>query len=428
MRSVRYRSGTRARVDNIMTTTVIRAGNIWDGVAEAPLGPREILIEKGMVTGIGTSIRAPADAEKIDLQDRMVMPGLIDCHVHITLRPEMVGTFWSHSGGYKALLGARALRDHLMNGFTTVRDCGDMDLHGYTVRDVKRAVEQGLITGSRLINSGHMLSARSGHMDATSVLSPDCKGWQNNLADGPLEIQSVVREEIKWGAEWIKFAASGGFASPADDPVDVGYSREEMESLVATATQYHRPVSAHLHGDDAVRMAVLAGVRSVEHGAMASKKTFQLIEEKGVFLIPTQYAGVRSARFADSEEFWESIGNNPYEKMKMRMYKDVLLENARNLAASRVKIAFGTDLGILPYSVNGALEFGEMVTNGISPLRALRAATSVAADMLMRPELGTLAQGNAADIIAVPGNPFEDITVMEKVNFVMKAGTVYKSG
>ncbi|MFA4849602.1 MAG: amidohydrolase family protein [Methanoregula sp.] len=411
-----------------MSIIVIRAGNVWDGVAEKPLGPQEILIEKGMITAMDKSIRAPAGAEVIDLRDRMVMPGLIDCHVHITLRPEMVGSFWSYSGGYKALLGAQALKSHLMNGFTTVRDCGDMDLHGYTVRDVKRAVEQGLIQGSRLINSGHMLSARSGHMDVTSLLSPDCNCWQNNLADGSEEIQKVVREEIKYGAEWIKFAASGGFATPSDDPVDVGYTREEMETLVTTATQYHRPVAAHLHGDDAVRMAVLAGVRSVEHGCMASKETLRLIEEKGIFLVPTQYGGVRTARFSDSEEFWESIGNNPYEKIKIRMYRDVLLENARNLATSTVKIAFGTDLGILPYNVNGALEFGEMVANGISPLRALRAATSVAAEMLMRPELGTLAPGKTADIIAVPGNPFEDITVMERVNFVMKAGTIYKSG
>jgi len=358
----------------------------------------------------------------------MVMPGLIDCHVHITLRPEMFTNFWSYSAGYKALLGVRALNDHLMNGFTTVRDCGDTDVHGYTVRDVKKAVEQGLVPGSRLINLGHIISARNGHMDATSALSPDCNGWQNNLADGPLEIQRVVREEIRWGAEWIKFAASGGFSTPADDPVDVGYTREEMECLVATATQYRRPVAAHLHGDEAVRLAVLAGVRSVEHGCLASGKVLRLIEEKGVFLIPTMYVGVRSARFADRDEYWESMGNNPFMKKKIRMYKDVLLETARNLAESRIKIAFGTDLGLIPYSVNGAVEFGEMVANGISPLRTLRAATSVAAEMLMRPELGTIAPGKTADIIAVPGNPFENITVMEKVNFVMKSGTVYKSG
>jgi len=408
-------------------TTVIHAGTIWDGVAEVPFGPGEILIEKGIITGISRNVQAPAGAEVIDLSDRMVMPGLIDCHAHITLRPEMFTHFWSYSAGYKAILGVRALNDHLMNGFTTVRDCGDADVHGYTVRDVKKAVEQGLVPGSRLINSGHIISARSGHMDATSTLSPDCNCWQNNLADGPLEIQRVVREEIRWGAEWIKFAASGGFSTPADDPVNVGYTREEMESIVATATQYHRPVAAHLHGDEAVRLAVLAGVRSVEHGCMASKSVLRLIEEKGVFLVPTQYVGVRSARFADSDEYWESMGNNQFMKMKIRMHKDVLLENARNLAESKIKIAFGTDIGLFSYSINGAVEFGEMVANGISPLRALRAATSVAAEMLMLPELGTLAPGKTADLIAVPGNPFENITVMENVNFVMKAGTVYKS-
>jgi len=409
-----------------MPVTLIHAGKFWDGVSDAPLGSRDIRIEDGVIREIAEKIPVPEGAVEIDLRDRMVMPGLIDCHVHITLRPEMVGSFWSHSSGYKALLGAQALHAHLMNGFTTVRDCGDMDLHGYTVRDVKKAVEQGIIPGSRLINSGHMLSARSGHMDATSTLSPDSKGWQNNLADGPLEIRRVVREEIKWGAEWVKFAASGGFASPSDSPVDVGYTKEEMESLVATASQYHRPVAAHLHGDEAVRMAVVAGVRSVEHGAMATRETLRLIEEKGVFLVPTQYAGVRSARFCDSEEFWVSAGNNPYEKMKMRMYKDVLIENAKNLAESNIKIAFGTDLGILSYSINGAVEFSEMVTNGISPVRALRAATSVAAELLMKDDLGTLAPGKAADIIAVPGNPFVDISVMEQVSFVMKAGIVYK--
>lgn len=427
MPSAWYERRIHARVGNPMTVTIIRAGNTWDGIADVPLGPGEILIENGIITGIGKCVRAPAGAEVIDLPDRMVMPGLIDCHVHITLRPEMFTNFWAYSAGYKALLGARALNDLLMNGFTTVRDCGDADVHGYTVRDVKRAVDQGLFPGSRLINSGHIISARNGHMDATSALSPDCNCWQNNLADGPLEIQRVVREEIKWGAEWIKFAASGGFSTPADDPVDVGYTPEEMECLVATATQYHRPVAAHLHGDEAVRLAVLAGVRSVEHGCMASEKVLRLIEERGVFLVPTQYAGVRSARFAESDEYWKSLGNNPFMRMKIRMYKDVLLENARNLAESRIKIAFGTDLGLFPFSLNGAVEFSEMVANGIPALRALRAATSVAAEMLMRPELGTLAPGKTADIIAVPGNPFENISVMEKVNFVMKAGTVYKS-
>ena len=410
-----------------MTPTVIHAGAVWDGLSESLNGSQEILIDNGIITGIGKNLTIPENAKHIDLSDRIVMPGLIDCHVHITLRPEMIPHFWSYSAGYKALLGAEALRIHLMNGFTTVRDCGDMDPHGYTVRDVKIAVERGIIPGSRMIISGHAISARAGHVDIHTLLAPDCNAWQNCLADGPDEIRRIVRKEIRWGAEWIKFAASGGFSTPADDPVDVGYSQEEMDCLVATARQFKKPVAAHLHGDDAVRMAVTAGVRSVEHGLLATLETIRLIEEKGVFIVPTQYVGVRSARLADSEEYWKSMGSNQYMKMKFRMYKDSLLENARNLAKNKVKIAFGTDLGLIPYQVNGALEFGEMVANGISPVRALRAATSVAAEMLMRPEIGVLGPGKVADIIAVPGNPFDDITVMERVNFVMKAGIVYKS-
>jgi len=407
--------------------TVIRAENVWDGMAEKPLGSREILIEDGIITAMDKSVNAPADAEVIDLKDQIVMPGLIDCHVHLTFRLELSPCIWNHSGSYKALLGAQALRILLMNGFTTVRDMGDMDLHGFTTRALKAALAQGLIPGPRLITSGHMISCRGGHMDVTALLSPECNVQENCLADGPDEIRAVVRNEIKWGADWIKCAASGGFASPSDDPADVTYTREEMDMLVATASHLHRPVAAHLHGDDAIRMAVHAGIRSVEHGSLASKETLAVIEKRGVYLVPTLYAGgLRSARFADSDAYWDKMGGAPTMRRKIRKYKDALIETAHHLAKSNVKIAFGTDLGVSPFTMNGATEFGEMVATGISPVRALRAATSVAAELLMMDDIGTLAPGKCADIVAVSGNPFEDITVMEKISFVMKGGIVYK--
>ena len=308
-----------------MTSVVILAGSLWDGISETVHGPQDILIEKGIITRIERNIEIPDGAEVIDLRNRIVMPGLIDCHVHITLRPEMIPGFWSYSTGYKAILGAEALKIHLMNGFTTVRDCGDMDPHGFTIRDIKMAMNRGVIHGSRLIISGHMITARNGHADVHTLLSPECNPWQICLADGPDEIRRLVRKEIRWGAEWIKFAASGGFSTPIDDPVDVAYTQEEMDCLVATARQFRKPVAAHLHGDDAVRMAVQAGVRSVEHGMMASPETIRLLEEKGVFLVPTQYGGVRSARLADSEEYWQSMGSNQYMKMKIRMMKQKIV-------------------------------------------------------------------------------------------------------
>ncbi|AFA48626.1 metal-dependent hydrolase family protein [Acetobacterium woodii] len=409
-----------------MTISIISVGNFWDGLTDTPVGPREILIQDGVIQEIGNTIQAPVGTERINLSDKLVLPGLIDSHVHITSRLELISDFWSCSSVTKAFFGADALKIHLMNGFTTVRDCGDMDVTGYTIQDVKHAVDSGLIEGARLITSGHMISPHGGHMDLAALLAPSYSITQNCLADGADEIRRTVREEIKWKADWIKFAASGGFASPSDDPGYVAYTQEEMNALVETAAQQHRSVAVHAMGDEAVKMAVTAGVRSIEHGSMAAAETINLIEEKGVYVIPTQYAVIREARFSEDDQYWATSGATPYARIKVRKYKDKLLETAANFAKSQVKLVFGTDLGLHDYNVTGAKEFGEMVINGITPVRALKAATSVAAEMLKRDDLGVLAPGKTADIIAVSGNPFEDITVMEQVDFVMKAGKIYK--
>ncbi len=409
-----------------MTPVVIRAGNVWDGTAQKPLGPREILVLGETIAEIGKTVREPRDAEIIDLPGHMVMPGLIDCHVHLTLRPELIGSFWSYSPSYKALLGAEALKTLLMHGFTTVRDCGDMDLHGFTVRDLKLASERGIIPGPRLIDSGHIISSRGGHMNAMLSLAPENHPWENCLADGPDEIRKVVRNEIKHGAEWVKYAASGGFSTAGDDPTQVTYTQEEMNALVAAARDFNRPVSVHVFGDEAIHRSVLAGVRSVEHGSMVSAETLRLMEEKGVYIVPTQLMATRPARMADDEASWAALNAPPHMRMKMRKYRDELLNGARTVANSSVKIAFGTDLGIFSYRTNGAREFGEMVTNGIPPVRALRAATGMAAELLQRDDIGVLAPGRSADIVAMPGNPFKDITVTENVDFVMKGGVAVK--
>jgi len=403
---------------------VIRAGNFWDGISEKPLGPREILVLGETIAEIGKSVSEPEGAEIIDLHGHTVTPGFIDCHVHLTLRPELLGSFWSYSPSYKALLGAEALKTLLMNGFTTVRDCGDMDLHGFTVRDLKIAGERGIIPGSRLVCSGHIISSRGGHMNAMLSLAPDSHPWENCLADGPDEIRKVVRNEIKHGAEWVKFAASGGFSTAGDDPLQVTYTQEEMDALVAAAQDFNRPVSVHVFGDEAIRRSVLAGVRTVEHGSMISKETLRLMEKNGVYIIPTQLMATRPARLAADDAFWQALNAPAHMRIKVRKYQDALLEGARNIASGKVKIAFGTDLGIFSYRTNGAGEFFEMVKNGITPVRALRAATSVAAELLQRDDIGVLAPERNADIIAMPGNPFKDITVTERVDFVMKSGTV----
>ena len=211
-----------------------------------PLGPREILILGDTIAEIGKTVDEPDGAEVIDLPGHTVMPGFIDCHVHLTLRPELLGSFWSYSPSYKALLGAEALRTLLMNGFTTVRDCGDMDLHGFTVRDLKLASERGIIPAPRLVCSGHMISSRGGHMNAMLSLAPDSHPWENCLADGPDEIRKVVRNEIKHGAEWVNMPRLEGSLRTGMIPLQVTYTQEEMDALVAAARDFNRPVAVHV--------------------------------------------------------------------------------------------------------------------------------------------------------------------------------------
>lgn len=263
-------------------------------------------------------------------------------------------------------------------------------------------------------------------MNAMLSLTPDSRPWENCLADGSDEIRKVVRNEIKHGAEWVKFAASGGFSTAGDEPTQVTYTQEEMNVLVAAARDFNRPVSVHVFGDEAIHRSVLAGVRSVEHGSMVSADTLRLMVEKGVYIVPTQLMATRPSRMADDEAYWKALNVPAHVQMKVRKYRDALLDGARNIAKSPVKIGFGTDSGLFSYQINGAREFGEMVINGIPPFIALRSATGTAAELLQRDDIGILAPGRKADIIAMPGNPFQDITVTERVDFVMKGGTVMK--
>lgn len=406
---------------------VIVAGNVWDGLAEKPLGPMEILVENGKISAIAPDVGRPEGAKIVSLPAHTVTPGFIDSHVHVTLRPELEDRIFDLSSSAKALLGVEALAILLNNGFTTVRDTGDMDIHGYTTNDLARALAEGRITGPRLIPSGHLISTRGGHGDGEPLLGADSDPWQNSLADGVDEIRKVVRREVSRGAQWIKFAGSGGFSSPADDPSQTPYSQEEMNVMVGTARDLGIPATLHVYGDEGIRRALNAGVRGIEHGNLASKDTLAIMEDKGIYLVPTQFAVIRQARLIDDDAFWKAADKPPYVRRKYRKYAPQLMEAARNIAESDVNIVFGTDIGTFSFDTNNAGEFGEMVANGISPVRALKAATSMAAEMLQMPDIGVLAPGKVADIVAMPGNPFDDITVTEKVDFVMHDGVIHKN-
>ena len=408
-----------------MAATLITGANVWDGMS-AQAAPGQVLVVDRRIQQLADGIAAPPDTRVVDLSGHTLTPGFMDCHVHVTLAPPVGVMMALDSSTAKTLKALPRLRALLMNGFTTVRDlgCGDVD---YPTIDLRNAVAAGIVEGPRMVVAPHMISARGGHGDFSGMVADEyqgcCRPLELAAADGDDEIRTRVRQEIRAGANWIKFAATGGFASPSDDPGHATYSQDEMDVLVATARDLEVPVTPHSYGDEGIRRAVRAGVRSIEHGNLASPETMRMMQDAAVFMVPTQYTILSGARRDEGDALWAVLPE--HSRRKMQKYRGALLDAAEHLAASDVRIAFGTDAGMFPHQDNWR-EFPTMVSTGITPLRALRAATSAAAELLQLDDLGVIAEGKIADLIAMPGDPFADIEVTGRVDFVMKNGVIYK--
>ncbi|MFE5902105.1 amidohydrolase family protein, partial [Streptomyces sp. NPDC056488] len=352
------------------------------------------------------------EADVLDMPGCTLLPGFIDCHVHLLDEGAETGP-----AAYQTLTAVPVLRTLLHNGFTTVRDLGSAHLPlNVSLRD---AVQDGLIEGPRILAAPNILSPQGGHGDKKPDLAQRYGHQIGTLAEGVEGLRRAVREQARSGADWIKFAGGGGFSSPVDSPTSTSYSRVEMHTIVATADDLGLPCAAHVFTDRAVMRAVTAGVRSVEHGCFATPPTYRAMEEAGTFLVPTQYVQTYFLDRLDDDAFWD--GSMAFARKNYREHAETLREGLLRPARTDVKTAFGTDAGMFPHADNWR-EFPTLINHGYTPLRALRAATSTAADLLARPDLGIVAPGATADLVALEGDPFQDITATGRIRHVIQRG------
>jgi imidazolonepropionase-like amidohydrolase len=399
------------------TTKVIRAGRLIDVRTGKVTTNAYIIIEKDRVVRITDS--APAGASVIDLTKYTVVPGLIDCHAHVlgNQKDQSSTADLRMSSAQGAIWGVYNLQTWLAHGFTALRDAGEADT-GYGQLALRNSVERGLIKGPRMVSAGNFISLTGGHGDA-DVLAPDkALSRHPNIADTVDEVSIAVRRDIKYGADWIKLMATGGVMDPISDYTVQELSEAQMAKAVEVAHRAGKKVMAHAEGAEGIKAAVRAGVDSIEHGTVLDEEGAKLMEQRGTWLVPTLFC------FQHDLETGLSQGRDPAS-----FAKGVAIIKEQGPAFKRaldhhLKIAYGIDDDADFVSK----EFGALVRGGMTPIEALRAATINGAELLGREkEIGTIEAGKYADIVAVDGDPLADITVMEKVVFVMKGGEVYKS-
>ena len=400
-------------------TIVLKAAHVFDSTGTALKDGVTVVVRGDRIVSVGTTA-PPAGVRVIDLGDATLLPGFIDAHTHLTL--EFTDNYYQfvhdellRFPAEAALYAAVHARRTLEAGFTTVRNVGADDFVDIGLRN---AINAGVTTGPRMLTAAHGIGSPGGHFDAASYPPERVKplGPIEGICSGPEECREATRYQMKWGADVIKIAASGGVLSEAD-PVDVPQlTLEEMTAIVSEAHKWKRKVAAHCHGDAAARIAIEAGVDSIEHGSFLTEATLKLMKAKGVYLVPTRMA-----------VYWVNKQADTYPpKIAAKARAAAAAHGNMFKAALRigVPIAFGTDAGVYPHGMN-AMEFGLMTELGMSPGAALLAGTREAAKLLgVEADVGTLEAGKAADIVAVPGNVLSDIRATEHPAFVMHLGHV----
>ncbi len=403
-------------------TIVVKCGRLIDGTGAAPLTSAVVVIEGDRIVAVGAGLAVPEGATVIDLGGATVLPGLIDCHTHLTMQIGETGgdyykTLATVSSLDRAILAPAHAKATLDAGFTTVRDVGAGD---YVDVALRNAIERGDVPGPRMQVATLGVGATGGHFDE-SGLSPFLEFHQfSGIADGEDAIRRLIREEVKHGADVIKLAATAGVLSNEESVGAPQYTLAEMKAAVDEAHMWGRRVAAHAHGADGIRRAAEAGVDSIEHGSLLDDAGIALMKQKGTTLVPTLFVG------AFILEHQARLGVPPNQIEKANLVATQCRDAVARAAKAGVKMAFGTDAGVFPHGLN-AREFALLVKSGLSPMEAIRNATARAAELLSWSDrVGRVAPGLFADLIAVSGDPLADVTELERVQFVMKSGRVVK--
>ncbi|HKW25228.1 MAG TPA: amidohydrolase family protein [Terriglobales bacterium] len=401
---------------------LIKTTRLIDVSKGSAANDQAILINGATVVEIGPSSvvsqHASGHVRVVDLTGLTVLPGLIDCHAHVlgNLKDLSPVAQLRMSSAQATLWGAHNLQIWLDHGFTTLRDAGEQDL-GYGQLALRDSIKMGLIEGPRMVSAGNFISVTGGHGDADALAPDQALPPRPNLADTVDGVSAAVRHDIKYGADWIKLMATGGISDPMSDFNVQELSEEQMSRAVEVAHRAHKHVMAHAEGRDGIKSAVRSGVDSIEHGTQLDEEGAALMEKKGTWLVPTLSVMQRYASLGRES----GLDQVALEKSRLILkYQSAAFQRARK---HHLRIAFGLDddPDFLPN------EFAAMVKGGLTPIEALQAATTHAAELLgLSSEIGSLEPGKAADIIAVPGDPTKDIHAMETVVFVMKAGKILR--